>query len=152
MRETKNKAKLGSLYFESLATALVITVVSQTDVRLPDAGKISVQNERVQRALTHIESNIRSKLTLPEIAASARLSVSRFSRLFSRVVGLAPHEYILSCRLRFAANLLCLRGTEFSIADIAAECGFADQAYSSRLFYRVFGKAPQAYRRQHIFK
>src|SRR5271166_6370286 len=148
MQETENRAKLGPLYFESLATALVIAVVSQTDSRLPDAGNIYVRNERVQQALSYIESNFRSKLTLPEIAAEAHLSVSHFSRLFGRVVGLAPHEYILSCRLRFAEKILCLRGTECSMAEIAVESGFADQAHFSRHFHRVFGKAPQAYRRQ----
>jgi hypothetical protein len=44
-------AKHGSLYFESLATALVIAVFSQTDSRLPEAGNIYAQNERVQQAL-----------------------------------------------------------------------------------------------------
>ena len=148
MQETENRAKLGPLYFESLATALVIAVVSQTDSRLPDAGNIYVQNERVQQALSYIESNFRSKLTLPEIAAAARLSVSHFSRLFSRVVGLTTHEYILNCRLHLAEKLLRLRGSECSMAEIAGESGFADQAHFSRHFHRVFGKAPQAYRRQ----
>jgi AraC family transcriptional regulator len=148
MQETESGGKHGPLYFESLATALVIAVVSQTDSRLQAAGNISVQNERVQRALSYIESNLRSKLRLPEIAAEAHLSVSHFSRLFGRVVGLAPHEYILSCRLRFAEKLLCLRGIECSMADIAAESGFADQAHFSRNFHRVFGKAPHEYRRQ----
>jgi len=148
MQETENGAQLGSLYFESLAKALVIAVVSQTDPRLPDAGKIYVQNERVKQALSYIESNFRSKLTLPEIAAASGLSVSHFCRLFGRMVGLTPHEYILNCRLHFAERLLCLRGAECSIADIAAESGFADQAHFSRRFHRVFRKTPHEYRRQ----
>ena len=148
MQETENGAQLGSLYFESLAKALVIAVVSQTDPRLPDAGKIYVQNERVKQALSYIESNFRSKLTLPEIAAASGLSVSHFCRLFGRMVGLTPHEYILNCRLHFAERLLCLRGAECSIADVAAESGFADQAHFSRHFHRVFRKTPHEYRRQ----
>jgi AraC-like DNA-binding protein len=148
VQQTNDGAKLGKLYFESLATALVIAIVSQTDSRLAEAGDIFVQDQRVQQALTYIKSNIRSKLTLPEIASAAQLSVSHFSRLFSRLVGLAPHEYILSCRLRAAEKLLCLRGRESSVAEIAAESGFADQAHFSRHFHRAFGTGPQAYRRQ----
>jgi hypothetical protein len=41
MRETERQAPLAPLYFEGLATALVIAVVSQTDVRLPAAGNLT---------------------------------------------------------------------------------------------------------------
>jgi hypothetical protein len=81
MRETERQAPLASLYFEGLATALVIAVVSQTDVRLPEAGNLYVQNERIQKALAYIEANFRSKLTRAQMAAAAHLSDFHFSRL-----------------------------------------------------------------------
>ena len=93
--ETERGARLAQLYFENLATALVVAVVSQTDSRLPDAGNLYVQNRQVQKAISHIEANFRSKLTVPEIAASSHLSTFHFSRLFTRFVGLAPSEYLL---------------------------------------------------------
>jgi AraC family transcriptional regulator len=148
MYETERGALLAPLYFESLATALVVAVVSQTDSRLPDAGNIYVQNQHVQKALSYIEANFRSKLTLPEVAAASHLSAFHFSRLFSRIVGLNPHEYVLQYRLRFAEKMLCLRGVQCSIAEIAAESGFCDQAHFSRHFHRAYGKTPQEYRRQ----
>jgi hypothetical protein len=52
-KETGNGAQLGELYFESLAQALIIVVVSQADSRLPDAGNSYVQDERVQKALSY---------------------------------------------------------------------------------------------------
>ena len=148
MYETERGAKLAPLYFESLATALVAAVVSQTDTRLPDAGNLYVQNQQVQKAISHIEANFRSKLTVPEMAARSHLSTFHFSRLFTRFVGLAPSEYLLQYRLLVAEKLLSLPGANSSIADVAADSGFADQAHFSRHFRRFYGRSPQEYRRQ----
>ena len=57
--DARNRAQTAlSLYFEGLATSLVIAVVSQIDARLPEAGKLYVQNERIQKAVAYIEANL----------------------------------------------------------------------------------------------
>jgi AraC-like DNA-binding protein len=145
--ETENGAPHGVLYFDRVAEAVLIAILSQFDSRLPESGHIYVRNDQIERALYHIESNFRSRLAIPEIAATSRLSVSHFCRLFSRLTGLTPHEYILHRRLRFAERLLCVKGMNCSIAEIASEAGFADQAHFSRQFRRAFWKTPQQYRR-----
>jgi AraC-like DNA-binding protein len=145
MHETEAQAPLGRLYFDALAKALIIAVVSQTDVRLPEAGNLYIQHDRIQRAVSHLEANFQVKLTTEDLARVSNLSPFHFSRLFSRLVGLTPHEYILSCRLRFAARLL--RGhSEYSVGDVAVQAGFADQSHFTKCFFRVFGKTPKAYR------
>jgi AraC family transcriptional regulator len=108
VNETKQGARLSPLYFESLATALVVAVVSQTDSRPPDAGNY-VQNQQIQKGISYIEANFGSKLALRQIAAASQMSMFHFSRLFSRIVGLSPYQYVLRYRLLFAQKLLCLR-------------------------------------------
>jgi AraC family transcriptional regulator len=152
MRETERQAPLGSLYFEGLATALVVAVVSQTDVRLPDAGNLYVQNERIQKALAYINANFRSKLTRAQMAAAAHLSDFHFSRLFRRLVGLSPEAYLLDCRLRYAQKRLVLYGPGGSIGEVAADAGFADQSHFGRQFRRAFGLTPSAFLRQQRHK
>lgn len=132
-------------YFEMLAKALIIAVTSQTDVRLPDAGNLYVQHERVQRAVSYLESNFQSKLTIQDLARISNLSPFHFSRLFTRFVGLSPHEYILSCRLQYSARLLRAH-PEYSIGDVALTSGFSDQSHFTRSFCHAFSKTPRAYR------
>ena len=150
MRETERGESMAPLYFESLAAALVVAVLSQTDAGHPNAGNLYVQNERIQKAIAFIEANFRSKLTRAQIAAAAHLSENHFSGLFRSIVGLTAQEYILQCRLRFAENLLVLHGQPCSISNVAAEAGFSDQAHFSRHFRRFFGRTPQDYRDQYI--
>jgi AraC family transcriptional regulator len=82
------------------------------------------------------------------VARAAGLSPFHFSRLFHQVVGLAPHHYLLRCRLRNAQKLLSTSKGR-SIADVAAETGIADQAHLARHFRRAFGESPQQFRREH---
>jgi AraC family transcriptional regulator len=152
LRETERQAPLASAYFEGLATALVVAVVSQTDVRLPASGNLHVQNDRIQKALAYIEANFRAKLTRSQMAAAAHLSDFHFSRLFRRLVGLSPEAYLLDCRLRHAQKRLVLHGPGDSIADVAAEAGFADQSHFGRQFRRAFGLTPSQYARQQGHK
>jgi AraC-like DNA-binding protein len=148
MRETERRALLAPLYFESLATALIIAVATQADATLSEAGSLYVRDERIKKATAYIEEHFRSKLTRSQMAAAAHLSAFYFSRLFRRHVGFSPEAYVLNCRLRYAAKLLALRGPDCSIADVAADSGFADQSHFGRLFRRAFGQTPQQYSRQ----
>lgn len=148
MRETERRAPLAPLYFENLATALIIAVITQADATLPEAGSLYVRDERIKKAIAYIEEHFRSKLTRSQMAAAAHLSSFYFSRLFRRHVGFSPEAYVLNCRLRYAAKLLALRGPDCSIADVATDSGFADQSHFGRLFRRAFGQTPQHYSRQ----
>lgn len=87
----------------------------------------------------------RGKL-LGSVSDAAHLSgMSRegFSRRFRRIHGLPPQRFQLLERLNDARRLL-RRGE--SIAEVAAQTGFADQSHLGRLFRRVFGVTPGRYR------
>lgn len=149
IRETERAEPALPLYFEGLATSLIVAVLSQTDVRQPHAGNLYVHDDRIQKAVAYIEANFCSRLTRAEIATAAHLSENHFSGLFRSIVGLKPQEYVLHCRMCFASKQLCSYPPVSTIAEVAAESGFADQAHFTRHFRKFFGKTPQEYRRQH---
>jgi AraC-like DNA-binding protein len=147
MWETEKGGSRDRLYFESLATALLLAVTSQSDPRLPDAGNLEAQQRRIQRAIALMEANFRSNVTLEQVARAACLSAFHFHRLFHRVMGLTPHQYLLRCRLHHAQQLLTVAGEKHSLADVAMESGFADQAHFSRHFRRAYGVSPLEFQR-----
>jgi len=71
---------------------------------------------------------------------------SALSRRFTRQVGVSPREYLIRFRIQRANALL--RQSDAPIAEIAAQCGYPDAAYFSRLFRRVQGVLPRVARRQ----
>ena len=78
-------------------------------------------------------------------AAEAGLSPFHFLRLFSRVLGVTPHQYLVRSRLRRAARLLA-DGVP-SVTDVAFEVGFGDLSNFVRTFHRAAGVSPGRFRR-----
>jgi len=81
---------------------------------------------------------------LDEASKVCGLSPFHFLRLFTRVVGSTPHQYVVRSRLRRAARELAL--SDRPITEIALECGFNDVANFTRTFRRAAGRSPSAYR------
>ena len=78
-------------------------------------------------------------------ADQAGLSAYHFLRLFARVVGVTPHQYLLRARLRRAARLLT-QDDERTVTDIALDVGFADLSNFVRSFHRAAGVSPRHFR------
>jgi AraC-like DNA-binding protein len=149
VRETQQGGLTGRLYFKSLATAVLLAIFSQVDPPPANAENGVAGEQRIQRAVALIEAKFASKLTRDEVARAARLSPFHFSRLFRRVMGVSPHEYLLRRRLHHAQQLLRIARENRSIAHVAAEAGFADQAHLTRHFRRAYGVTPAEFRRAH---
>jgi AraC-like DNA-binding protein len=77
-------------------------------------------------------------------AVATEIKVSRFQalRAFRRRYGLSPHQYQLALRIGRARRLLTAGAP---LAEVAAECGFADQSHFTRQFKRQLGVTPGAY-------
>ena len=100
---------------------------------------------QVKRAKEILASNLDGRVQLKEVARECGLSVSHFSRSFRRSVGAAPHNWLLTRRVDAAKEKL--RDGRLSLLDVALGCGFADQSHLTRVFTRIVGVSPGAWRR-----
>lgn len=98
-----------------------------------------------------LESYIKDRLDLrvptTELAAVVGLSHSYFHRAFVLRTGTTPHSWMMELRLKFARELMAT--VHSSLATIAAQCGFCDQAHMTNTFRRVYGMAPTQWRGSH---
>lgn len=96
-------------------------------------------------ALNCIHREFPTALTVRRIAAEAGISPSRLAHVFQAVMGRSIAVYIRECRVRAAAK--ALRESDIAIGEIAAVCGFYDQAHLTRAFKALRSATPLQYRR-----
>jgi AraC-like DNA-binding protein len=99
---------------------------------------------RAVEAALWIDARCAEETTLHSASALCGLSPFHFLRVFTRVVGATPHQYVVRARLRRAARALA--SSERPVTDIALECGFNDLSNFARVFRRAAGSSPSAFR------
>ncbi|MEF2229990.1 MAG: AraC family transcriptional regulator [Pseudodesulfovibrio sp.] len=108
---------------------------------LPEPGR---EHRAVRRARELLRARLGEDVSLGELAREAGLSPFHLVRVFERQTGITPHAYLTQARVERARALLA---GDDRLADIAAGCGFADQAHLTRLFKRHVGVTPGRYRK-----
>jgi len=91
-----------------------------------------------------IDTHSNQEINLEDIAGQADISPFHFLRLFSSVLGVTPHQYLVRSRLRHAARLLADDDT--SVTNIAYDVGFGDLSNFVRTFHRAAGVSPRKFR------
>ena len=117
-----------------------------TSLQAPQAGvRTGLAPWQVRRVLAYIEANLDQTVRNKDLAAVVRLSPFHFAVAFHNSVGESPHAYVIRRRVERAQGLML--STDRSLSDIAGECGMADQAHLTRLFRKIVGESPAAWRR-----
>jgi AraC-like DNA-binding protein len=93
----------------------------------------------------YIEAHLDSKIGAADLAGLAKLSIFYFCRAFRASFGEPPHTYVMRRRVERAQGMMLQ--TNSSLAQIAIECGLADQAHLNKSFRRFVGESPGAWRR-----
>ncbi len=103
------------------------------------------KSNRIELVVAHIRQNLRSTLSVEELAAVANLSPRQFSRTFLAETGQSPAKAVE--RLRMEAARFMMEEGRHSAKVVAQETGFADRERIRRAFLRTFGVPAEALRR-----
>ena len=96
--------------------------------------------------LDELNTRMTRRTTLDDLAARSGLSAQHLNRVFRRVLGVTPLQYLARLRLERAASMLT--DGQLTIRAVAREVGYDDPYYFSRAFKAAFGRSPSDYRRQ----
>ncbi|MDH3710231.1 MAG: AraC family transcriptional regulator [Cyclobacteriaceae bacterium] len=104
------------------------------------------EKERIKRIYDLVEVHYSRKIDLQEAASLANLSKEAFCRYFKRMTRLTFTEFVNHYRIDMAKKIL-LQGSQ--INDACFECGFESISYFNRVFKRVTGTNPMAFKKAH---
>lgn len=91
-----------------------------------------------------IAEHYMNNIELKDIASYVYLSPIYFHKLFSKILGVTPHEYLINERLTQAKKMLL--STDMPIVTIATKCGFNSQSYFNYIFKKEMGITPKQYK------
>lgn len=101
-------------------------------------------NPYIAKILRHIDNNLSSEITVPELVSLVPMSRRLLEQKFKADTGYSIKKYIFIKRINKMSTLLVL--SEDSIADISYEVGLGDTKNLSRKFSSVKGCTPSEYR------
>ncbi len=130
-----------------LMEMLFVEVLRRHVTRLPDDSKgwfAAINDPIVGRALQLVHADPGQHWTAEGLAREAGTSRTVLAERFNALLGRPPIEYVTSWRIQLAAERL--RGTDASIAKIAADVGYESEAAFNRAFKRVSGITPGRWR------
>jgi AraC-like DNA-binding protein len=100
-----------------------------------------------QRAEAHIRTHFHAPIRTSVLASELGCNPDYLGRVFRRVYGLTPTEFIHRRRVRHARRMLI--ESDRNVEEISRACGFKDVGYFRRLFKRHEGMTPLAFRRMY---
>ena len=112
--------------------------------RAKPASATGRDRRRAVETALWIDAHSPRPIDLDAAAAQAGISPFHFLRLFSTVLGVTPHQYLVRSRLRHAARLLA--DHDRSVTDVAYDVGFGDLSNFVRTFHRAAGVSPLRFR------
>jgi AraC family transcriptional regulator len=137
----------GSLYADSLGFALASRLLQRyAPVAPPQFGR-SFSKRRLRKVIDYIHDNLALDLSLADLAGIAGLSITHFKSLFREATSMPVHQYVVQCRVEYAANLLA--HGKSNLSEVASQAGFSDQSHMARCMRRVIGVTPNTVKRQH---
>ncbi|MBQ2967962.1 MAG: helix-turn-helix transcriptional regulator [Clostridia bacterium] len=105
-------------------------------------------DENISEAVCYIHENLKTPLTIQDIAQSANISKSALYRNFHISFGCTVIEHVTKKHIEKAIELM--REEKLTIEELALRIGFSSSSYFSKMFKKVTGVSPLKYYRVHF--
>lgn len=128
-------------------TAVLLHIIRfhGTEFHFRSEGKMKTDLPRLLPALEWISEHLlEPELRVSDMAACINVCESQFRKLFDRVMGISPVQFLQRQRVERACSMLLT--TDLSVEQIALACGFSDTPFFYRVFKTWAGTSPRLYR------
>ena len=142
--ELANGITLRSILLISHVLRHILGILFLTE-SIPTKNSSKTLAHDLTKSIRLMRENLHRTVTLRELAQNLSLSPARFSALFRERMGIPPVEHHIRLRIQSACHEL--DATSSSIKEIASQLGYDDPYYFSRIFRKIIGISPLAYRR-----
>ena len=109
-----------------------------------ELSRVGLVDRRIRRSVELMHTQLDQDLTLKALAAASYLSPFHFARLFKKLTGSSPHNYLAGIRATRAQLLLA--ETDLSIAEIGARVGYLSGSHFTKAFRTATGATPREFR------
>ena len=143
---SKNRYKQQLIYLYILE---IITLI----IRFREPNKkpdLNPQAALFYQISKYIRENYDKDISLQHLSEHFSISRSYLSRRFKQMLGIGINDYITYIRLLHAEQLL--KNTNYSITQIASECGYNDETYFVTSFKKANGITPFQFRKRNLEK
>jgi AraC family transcriptional regulator len=109
-----------------------------------ELSRVGLVDRRIRRSVELMHTQLDQDLTLKALAAASYLSPFHFARLFKKLTGSSPHNYLAGIRATRAQLLLA--ETDLSIAEIGTRVGYLSSSHFTKAFRTATGTTPREFR------
>lgn len=129
--------------FEKLTSLL--TLLMEESWHPENTPFTAVKKQNLQHVKDYLDQHYQEKIPLDYLAGRFYINKFYLTRIFKEQFGISIHNYLLQIRITHAKQLL--RFTDKTIETISTECGIEDANYFSRIFKKIEGISPGAFRK-----
>ena len=110
-----------------------------------ELSRVGLVDRRIRRSVELMHTQLDQDLTLRELAAASYLSPFHFARLFKKLTGASPHNYLAGIRATKAQLLLA--ETDLSVTEIGTRVGYLSGSHFTKAFRLATGATPREFRK-----
>ena len=101
----------------------------------------------LRQMISYIQQNYSAKVTLNDIAIAGNVCRGNCCKIFQKFLNQSPIGYLTEYRLE--KSLFLLKTTNYTITEIALQCGFNSSSYFTETFRKELNCTPSDYRKKH---
>ncbi|HZN06351.1 MAG TPA: helix-turn-helix domain-containing protein [Pyrinomonadaceae bacterium] len=110
-----------------------------------ELSRVGLVDRRIRRSVELMHTQLDQDLTLKALAAASYLSPFHFARLFKKLTGATPHNYLAGIRATRAQLLLA--DSDLSVTEVGAQVGYLSASHFTKAFRLATGTTPREFRK-----